>query len=91
MDYLVMKNILPTHILKEINGYNKLDDLDMEWYRWLHSQEFASVLWQILYTKKFYNVEVIPCRETQRNIFVRDTIGFPKYILNEISLGTMNW
>lgn len=90
MEYLLLRNILPAHILKDINDYNKLDKLDMEWYRWLHSQQYNSVLFQLVYTKEFYNREVI-ATDDRREVLVSSLVSFPEYILNECKSGSLDW
>lgn len=92
MEYLLMKNILPSHILRDINDYNKIDVLTLEWWRFLHSQKYLSVLWQISYCKTFYNREMVyRSLDSIQTVMVKELIGFPEYILQEINYGSMNW
>ena len=89
MQYLLKKNILPSHILKDISDYNRLDLLDLEWYRYLHSLEHRAVVWQIEYTAAFYDREIIMVGS--REVLIKTIISFYEYILAEIDAKNLFW
>tara|TARA_Y100000310_G_scaffold204254_1_gene204508 strand:+ start:132 stop:401 length:270 start_codon:yes stop_codon:yes gene_type:complete len=89
MEYLLKKNILPPHILKDISDYNRLDLLDLEWYRYLHSLDYRAIMWQLEYTKAFYDREIIMVGS--REVLIKNIINFPLYILAEIDAKNLFW
>jgi len=89
MEYLLKKNVLPPHILKDISDYNRLDLLDLEWYRYLHSLEHRAIMWQIEYTKNFYDREII--KVGSRQVLIKTIISFSLYILAEIDAKNLFW
>jgi len=89
MEYLLKKNILPPHILKDISDYNKLDLLDLEWYRYIHSLEYRAIMWQIEYTKAFYDREIIMVGP--REVPIKTIISFYEYIIAEIHSKNLFW
>ena len=89
MEYLLKKNVLPPHILKDISDYNRIDLLNLEWYRYLHSLEYRVVIWQIDYTKNFYDREIITVGS--RQVLIKTIISFYEYILAEIDAKNLFW
>ena len=80
MEYLLKKNILPPH---------RLDLLDLEWYRYLHSLDYRAIMWQLEYTKAFYDREIIMVGS--REVLIKNIINFPLYILAEIDAKNLFW
>ena len=89
MEYLLKKNILPSELLQEIDKYNRLDLLNLEWYRYLHSLEYRVVVWQIEYTSAFYDREII--KVGSREVPIKTIISFSLYILAEIDAKNLFW
>ena len=82
--------VLPNELLKEINDFAFYSKLDMEYFLFLHKEKSGKYLYQIDFCKSMYEVEVYNFSDGTE-IFVKDVLTFPDYILDEVYRGELDW
>lgn len=88
MEHMLLDKKLPNALIREIRGYLYYDKLDMQWFRYLHSEDYGAVVFQISLYGLYYGIERIeypglPMAPT------REIMSFAQYCFSEVK--DLNW
>ena len=83
MEYMILKNKLPAHLLRQVSGYIYDDQLTREFHKYVWMENIGAINFQIALYAIYYSCEVIII-PNGRALHTREIMPFARYVFEEV-------